>query len=80
MRGARVRRWTPLRERGRAQGMFFAGAYLAGGLTPVLVVWIATLLPWRLAFGVFGLAGLAWAAFWYAWFRDEPGERPSVGG
>ena len=43
-----------------------------------MVVWIATFLPWRLVFGVFGLAGLAWAAFWYAWFRDEPGEHPSV--
>src|SRR5690348_315699 len=65
-------RWTPLEERGRAQGIFFAGAHLAGGLTPALVVWIATSLPWRLVFVLFGFAGLAWATCWYYWFRDEP--------
>src|SRR6185369_4756484 len=30
-------RWFPLRERGRAQGIFFMGAHLSGGLTPLLV-------------------------------------------
>src|SRR5205085_368402 len=35
-------RWTPVRERGRAQGFFFAAAHLSGGLTPLLV---AALLP-----------------------------------
>src|SRR4249919_430733 len=43
-------RWIPARERGRVQGIFFAGAHLAGGLTPALVVWIATLMSWRLVF------------------------------
>jgi ACS family glucarate transporter-like MFS transporter len=30
-------RWTPVRERGRTQGLFFAAAHLSGGLTPLLV-------------------------------------------
>ena len=30
-------RWFPLQERGTAQGIFFMGAHLAGGLTPLLV-------------------------------------------
>jgi MFS transporter, ACS family, glucarate transporter len=71
-------RWIPLRERGRVQGVFFAGAHLAGGLTPAIVAWIALYLPWRLVFVMFGFVGLAWAAFWYWWFRDEPREHPSV--
>jgi len=71
-------RWIPLRERGRVQGVFFAGAHLAGGLTPALVAWIALYLPWRLVFVMFGLVGLAWAACWYWWFRDEPREHPAV--
>jgi len=71
-------RWIPLRERGRVQGIFFAGAHLAGGLTPAVVAWIALYLPWRLVFVMFGLVGLAWAAFWYWWFRDEPREHPAV--
>lgn len=73
-------RWTPLRERGRTQGIFFLGAHLAGGLTPAVVIWISTLLPsWRLVFVLLGFLGFAWAAFWYGWFRDEPREHPWVG-
>ncbi len=70
--------WIPLRERGRVQGVFFAGAHLAGGLTPGLVALIALYLPWRMVFVALGFVGLAWAAFWYRWFRDEPREHPSV--
>jgi MFS family permease len=72
-------RWIPERERGRVQGIFFAGAHLAGGLTPGVVAWIATFLKWRLVFFCFGFLGLAWALFWYRWFRDEPRDHPAVG-
>ncbi|MBZ5632094.1 MAG: MFS transporter [Acidobacteriia bacterium] len=71
-------RWIPLKERGQVQGIFFAGAHLAGGLTPGLVALIALYLPWRMVFVALGFIGLAWAAFWYGWFRDEPREHPSV--
>jgi MFS transporter, ACS family, glucarate transporter len=71
-------RWIPARERGRVQGIFFAGAHLAGGLTPALVVWIAKVLHWRLVFLLFGFVGLAWAFFFYRWFRDEPREHLAV--
>jgi len=71
-------RWIPQRERGRVQGIFFAGAHLAGGLTPPLVAWIATVLPWRLVFVSLGFVGLAWAASWYRWFRDEPRDHSAV--
>ena len=33
---------------------------------------------WRGVFIVFGLLGVAWAAAWDAWFRNEPGEHPAV--
>ena len=72
-------RWIPLRERARVQGIFFAGAHLAGGLTPGLVVWIAMFLPWRLVFVVLGSTGLIWAVCWHSWFRDEPRDHPAVG-
>jgi MFS family permease len=70
--------WIPVRERGRVQGIFFAGAHLAGGLTPALVAWIATMLPWRMVFFSFGFVGIAWAAAWYRWFRDEPRDHSAV--
>jgi MFS family permease len=71
-------RWIPARERGRVQGVFFAGAHLSGGLTPILVAYLATFLPWRAIFLLLGCVGLVWAAAWYAWFRDEPRDHPSV--
>ncbi len=71
-------RWIPARERGRVQGVFFAGAHLAGGLTPGVVAWMALFLPWRVVFVLLGFVGLTWAALWYRWFRDEPRDHPAV--
>ena len=71
-------RWIPRHERGRVQGIFFGGAHLAGGITPPLVAYLATLLPWRAIFVLFGFAGIAWAAAWFWWFRDEPRDHASV--
>jgi MFS transporter, ACS family, glucarate transporter len=71
-------RWVPERERGRVQGIFFAGAHLAAGLTPAIVVWITLFLPWRMVFVALGFVGITWAALWYWWFRDEPKDHPAV--
>jgi MFS family permease len=71
-------RWIPRTERGRVQGIFFAGAHLTGGLTPMIVMALLQWVNWRGVFVVFGLVGLVWAAAWYRWFRDEPSEHPAV--
>ncbi|HEX4228468.1 MAG TPA: MFS transporter [Bryobacteraceae bacterium] len=71
-------RWIPERERGRVQGLFFAAAHLSGGLTPMLVAYLMTLLPWRAVFPIVACTGLVWALFWYRWFRDEPRDHHSV--
>jgi len=71
-------RWIPAQERGTVQGIFFAGAHLAGGLTPALVVWMAQYLHWRAVFAVLGSIGFIWAAAWYRWQRDEPTDHPQV--
>jgi ACS family glucarate transporter-like MFS transporter len=71
-------RWIPLAERGRIQGIFFAGAHLSGGLTPLAVAAIAGWLEWRAIFVFFGLVGVVWTVGWYAWFRDEPREHRAV--
>jgi MFS family permease len=72
-------RWFPLSERGTAQGVFFAGAHLGGGLTPPLVVYLLRFMPWRMVFVVFGSVGFLWALAWYRWFRDDPADHPEVG-
>jgi MFS transporter, ACS family, glucarate transporter len=71
-------RWIPRRERGRVQGIFFAGAHLGGGVTPMIVLWLLGFMSWRMIFFLFGLLGLAWSAVWFAWFRDDPSEHPQV--
>jgi MFS family permease len=71
-------RWFPLRERGTAQGIFFMGAHLGGGLTPLLVTALSWYLDWRTLFLLFGSVGFLWAFAWYRWFRDTPEEHPSV--
>ena len=70
--------WIPQSERGRVQGIFFAGAHLMGGLTPLIVTAMLLVMPWRMVFVCFGLVGLVWTAVWYGWFRDEPAEHPAV--
>lgn len=71
-------RWIPSTERGRIQGIFFAGAHLSGGLTPLVVTAIAGWLEWRAIFVVFGLIGMVWALCWFSWFRDEPRDHAAV--
>lgn len=71
-------RWFPVVERGTAQGIFFAGAHLGGGLTPLVVTALLQVLPWRAVFVVFGSVGFVWAWLWFRWFRDEPGLHPAV--
>lgn len=70
--------WVPLNERGRVQGVFFSGAHLAGGLTPILVTWLMNWFDWRHIFLMFGGLGFVWAYAWYRWFRDQPSEHPQV--
>ncbi len=71
-------RWIPQQERGRIQGIFFAGAHLAGGITPYLAFVLEQYVGWRAVFVIFGCVGFGWASAWYWWFRDEPREHASV--
>jgi MFS family permease len=71
-------RWIPAGERGKVQGIFFAAAHLSGGLTPILVAWLATSLSWRSIFLLFGAVGFVWAFAWHRWFRDEPRDHIAV--
>ena len=71
-------RWIPAGERGKVQGIFFASAHLAGGLTPILVAALSIFLPWRGIFLVFGALGFVWVVSWHRWFRDEPRDHPEV--
>jgi len=47
-------------------------------LAPGVVVFMIRYMGWRPTFWIFGAMGIVWAAFFYLWFRDTPGEKPAV--
>jgi MFS transporter, ACS family, glucarate transporter len=71
-------RWFPEQGRGTAQGIFFMGAHLGGGLTPILVAAIAARIGWRGAFPLLSVFGFIWAVSWFRWYRDEPRDHASI--
>lgn len=65
-------RWFPANERGSAQGIFFMGAHLGGGLTPFIVAALIATAGWRETFPLLSLFGVLWVIAWWRWYRDEP--------
>src|SRR6185295_16795871 len=81
-----VGKWFPKTGRAFATGslgsfMSVGGAlcaWLTGVLLEVLEPRVASGWNWRLTFFLFALPGLVWAAWFWKWFRDEPGEHRAV--
>jgi len=71
-------RWIPKRDLGTMKGIFFAGAYVSGAITPPLVVLMLPHMSWRMILVSFGLVGFVWVALWRALFRDDPALHPRV--
>lgn len=71
--------WVPMKERGLVTGINFSGSRIGGALALVLVPWMIGAMGWRHMFHALMLVGIAWAAAWYAWFRDEPSAHPRIG-
>jgi MFS family permease len=70
--------WLPGDERSRAVGIMWLSARWGGAFTPLLVVWVFSMMSWRHAFALFGALGILWAIGFYRWFRDDPREHKSV--
>ena len=70
-----VSRWFPPRQRATMSGVNLMASQVGGAIAPLLVLPIQMRYGWRMSFYVFGVAGLVWAAVWYAWFRDSPEEK-----
>ncbi len=71
-----IARWFPPGERGAAQGFVITSAQLGAALAPMMAAYLIEYIGWRATFVVFSLVGLAWAAGFYWWFRDDPAEHP----
>ncbi len=65
-------RWLPVRWRGSAFGATVMAGLFGAAATQPIVVALLGVISWRLVFPLFGAVGLAWAASWFFWFRDDP--------
>lgn len=72
-----VGEWFPAKERSVAVGWFNAGTSLGAMLAPPLVIFVATMHSWQLAFVITGGLGLLWAALWYFCY-DSPKNHPAL--
>jgi MFS transporter, ACS family, glucarate transporter len=73
-----VERWFPVKERGKANGIIFAGVGIGSGLTPTLVTAIISHHGWRASFWFSACIGMLVALIWYFAARDTPEQHPWV--
>src|SRR5256885_13298939 len=73
-----VARWIPVRERGIANGVIFAGVGAGAGLSPPLITYIMVHYGWRSSFWVCAIIGFAVGGVWLLTARDTPAEHPRV--
>jgi ACS family glucarate transporter-like MFS transporter len=71
-----VAKWIPTNERGRANGLIFAGVGAGAGITPPLITFIMLHYGWRLSFWVCAFLGLVVGSVWFWLARDNPEEHP----
>jgi ACS family glucarate transporter-like MFS transporter len=73
-------RWIPAQERGKANGLIFAGVGAGSGITPPLITAIILAGGWRASFYVCAVVGLIAGVIWYLAARDRPENHPAVNG
>jgi MFS transporter, ACS family, glucarate transporter len=73
-----VSQWIPSQERGKANGMIFAGVGAGAGIAPIFVTYIMIHYGWRSSFWVSALLGLLAGLIWYLLARDKPEGHPFV--
>ena len=70
--------WIPTQERGKANGLIFAGTGTGAAITAPFITWLMTSYGWRSSFLVAAAIGLVAALVWYWYARDTPEEHKSV--
>lgn len=73
-----VSRWIPSHERGKANGLIFAGVGFGAGLSPPLITHMMLHYGWRFSFWACALLGLGAGIVWYLAARDKPAEHARV--
>jgi len=73
-----VAQWIPARERGRVNGVIFAGVGAGAGLTPPLLTAMIAGHGWRAAFWFSAAVGVIAGIGWFLIARDTPEQHPYV--
>ncbi len=71
--------WIPAQDWGFAQGITHSFGRIGNAMTPPMVAAMLLYVSWRQSFVIVGLASLLWFLAWIWYFRNDPGEHPSVG-
>jgi ACS family glucarate transporter-like MFS transporter len=74
-----VERWFPIKERGKANSIIFAGVGMGSVVSFPLVTTIILHYGWRTSFAVTACTGAAAGLIWYLSARDRPEQHLSVG-
>ncbi len=70
--------WLPMKERGVATGVNFAGGRLGAAFALPVVAAMIERLGWKQSFVILMLIGFGWAGAWCLWFRDDPATHPRI--
>ncbi|KAA6462108.1 MFS transporter [Acidobacteria bacterium AB60] len=73
-----VAQWIPVSERGRVNGVIFAGVGAGAGLTPPLLASIIALYGWRASFWFSAAIGVLAGIAWFLMARDTPETHPRL--
>lgn len=70
--------WMPMKERGVATGLNFAGGRLGAAFAMPAVALMVERFGWKPAFMLLMWVGVVWAGVWFWRFRDDPLEHPGL--
>ena len=73
-----VSQWIPSQERGKANGLIFAGVGAGAGAAPIFISYVMVRYGWRASFWMSALIGLLAGIAWYLIARDRPESHPFV--
>jgi sugar phosphate permease len=70
--------WYPASRRGFASAVLNSFMLIGGAIAAALTALLIGLLGWRGLFAFYALPGLAWAGWFFYWFRDRPSDHSQV--
>jgi len=73
-----IARWFPPTGRALPGGVLTSCMSLGGVVSAALVTSLLGFWSWHAVFLIVSLPGMAWAVWFFAWFRDRPEEHPGV--